>query len=269
MEAFLGDHGLGCLTLLPLPIALLVVGLGAVAAGGFAFLFAGSFFACCGGLMVLITVDRGLGSVEPVEVVGHHWSRRIDIEELQLVEDEDWCDDLPADARVLERHEKFHHRDRRIGPDRDIYEDWCVYEVPEWREVDHEEASGDGLSPAPRWPEVNVDGCSRIGCRRPGDTHESLEVRFEAVSGHTGEPWSCDEDDVRAWASWQPGDRGTLLVGGLMGTAYCGDLVRTSPPSPVPDLEPEPEPRPRPDKGRRERDAPRERPGGGRRGRRR
>ena len=268
MEEWLGDNGLGCLTLLPLPLALLVVLLGAVGAAGVAALFVGSTFACCGGLMVFAIVDRSLGTIERVEVVGHRWERVVEVEELTWDRDEDWCDQIPDDVRIIDVEERWHHRDRRIGPDKDIYEDWCTYEALLWKRVDELERSGDSTDPAPSWPAAPDDGCEREGCQRPGDREESLEVLFERVKGHEGDPWDCEMPHSKEWLGWHEGDEADVLVGGLGGRPYCSELTRRSPPHAAP--EPAPRERPDPD-GRPERrprpDRPRRGKGGKRRGR--
>jgi len=251
IEEFLGDQGLGCLTVLPRGCLVLLLlsggalGLLAVVAMG------GSFMACFGGLLVVAAIDRGLGSVTPVAVVGHRWERTVDVDELREERDDDWCDDIPDEARVIEVEERFHHREKRIGPDRDIYEDWCTYTVLEWKRVDEKVARGEGLSPAPTWPAVPDDGCAREGCRRAGDRDEQLEVLFEARSGHSGDPYSCDMDGYTEWAGWHEGDQGKLLIGGMLGAVYCGDLERTSPDHPPAQAPEEDAPRTRPDRGDR------------------
>ena len=233
-------------------MALVVVFVGGVATLGIAAVFGGAFFACCGGLMVFVALDQGFGTNATVEVTGHKWERTIEVEEYVRYSDDDWCDQIPANADVTRRKSKFHHRDKRIGRDKDIYEDYCHYDAYKWKVTDHEKKSGKSTSPPPSWPKVKDDRCKREGCQKPGDRKETLEVVFEKEKGHKGDPWDCRMDDESEWKSWDKGDRATLLIGGITGAPYCTELKRKSGSSkPKPTPKPSPSPKPKKRKKRR------------------
>jgi hypothetical protein len=221
INEFLGDRGLGFLTLLPTGCTLLlavivgpivvVVVLGAV----------GLVMGLVGALLGVVALDHTSGSRQLVQVVGHQWERSIAVEEVRVEQDSDWCEDVPSDAEVVSRREELHHRERRVGPDRDIYKEYCTYEEMVWKKVDTVKRSGTGTKPAPAWPVAPDDGCRTRGCRRPAKRVDKLEVLFKRPKKHKGKPWSCDMDSVGEWQSWRKGDQAKMLVGGLTGTSYC------------------------------------------------
>ncbi len=231
IREWMGEMGLGCLTWLPLPVVFGGGGLLAILVtivGGFAALFfGGSFLACCGGTLAIIAVDRATGSVQSVEVVGHQWERSIYIEEVVIKEDDGWCHSMPNDAVETSRREKMHHREKRLGRDRSIYEDWCEYRVAEWDYVPPLRASGDDTNRV--WPDIGKTDCTKVGCRKETRRKEELEVVFDRPSGHSGSPWTCRMDNESEWTSWGKGDKATLLVGGAVGMPFCDQLSRLSP----------------------------------------
>jgi hypothetical protein len=246
--------GLGCLTWLPLPVVFggggLLAVLAAFVASIAAVVFGGTFLTCCGGGLVLLAIDRATSSVQSVEVVAHAWERKIYIEEVVVKEDDGWCHSMPDGAIETDRREKFHHREKRVGRDRSIYEDWCEYRIAEWDRVDPLQRTGDDTKPA--WPELEPTGCTKVGCRKETRRAETLEVEFDRPSKHSGPPWRCKMDNESDWLSWGTGDRATLLVGGVVGAPYCDQLVRVGtarrPPASSPKPEPKPGPKPTPRK---------------------
>jgi len=172
-------------------------------------------------LLGMVAFDHTSGSQQVVEVVGHRWERSIEVDEVRMERDSDWCEDVPRNAEVVSRREKFHHRERRLGPDRDVYKEYCSYEEEVWKRVDSVKRSGKGTQPSPSWPVAPDDGCSFQGCQRPGKRRDKLEVLIKRPKKHKGDAWGCDMDSVHEWESWKKGDQAKVLVGGLTGTAYC------------------------------------------------
>jgi hypothetical protein len=225
LEEWLGDNGLGWLTLLPLPllVALVVLVGGPVVVLGFglAAVMTVVSVGCFGSLLLVVALDVGLGTNVDATVSGHTWERTVAVEEKREVQGEDWCDDLPPDARVHSRKRKFHHRDRRVGPDIDVYEKWCTYTAMAWEEVDTKVAKGKGLRPGPKWPKIGSGRCDRKGCKRAGDKEETYAIQFQSKRGG---PWSCDLKDQAAWSGWSEGEGLRVLIGGVLGEPHCDTL---------------------------------------------
>ncbi|MCA9494662.1 MAG: hypothetical protein KC621_32260 [Myxococcales bacterium] len=214
--------GLGCLGL----PALVVVGLIVV----------------CAGLFCLFSRS----SPTEVKVTGHEWSRQIAIEKLSTTQDSAWCDSLPKDARAVTRSRK--EKGSRKVPDgqtcktvnedqgdgtfktrqdcktkyrnEPIFEDWCTFSVDRWKEARTEKAGGKSLTPAPSWPKVKVDGCSRVGCTREGKRTETYTVRFTDADGKAQ---SCNLAESK-WRSMAVGSRWKASKGMVTGGLSCSDL---------------------------------------------
>ena len=222
MERFLGDAGLGCLTLLPAPLAVLVLLGGWLLVSGLAGLMVLGCVACFGGMLALVGLDYATGHEEHVRVTGHSWSRSVAVEVLVADEDDGWCDDVPDDAEVIRRESRFHHRDRRRWlPDVDVYEDHCVYRTWRWRVEDEVVDEGTGTRLPRGWPVAPDDGCEREGCRRPGRRTEELHVVLD-------DGYRCQIHDRAQWRGWTKGDEATVVVGGLGGRPYCATLTAVS-----------------------------------------
>lgn len=217
---------------------------------------AGGLFGCggCGALfvvgilalIVLMCVAGMWREPADVTVTGHAWERSIEVEKLQTVKDADWCDQKPSGAKELSRTQK--ERSKREVPDgqtcktvnvdqgdgtfrkdekctpktrkEPVMADWCSFEVDRWKTERTERASGTGLSPAPSWPKVTVDGCQRLGCTRQGKKTEKNLVLLEEADGTRQE---CDVSEAR-WASMAVGSKWTGSKSVLGGSLSCGDL---------------------------------------------
>ena len=167
----------------------------------------------CFGVFAFSIVEKTTGSVKTVKITGHTWERKIDVEEVVKDWDEDWCSKVPKNATITDR---WTDRSDRLKRER------CEYWTPEWDEVDSVKKSGTGLKPKPSWPRVRDDGCSKLGCQRPGDKHETYEVLFDHPSGREAD---CDLD-AKDWRSWKKGDKAKIHIGGIIGTPYCDTMRR-------------------------------------------
>lgn len=174
---------------------------------------------CCFGCAGLGTYDQAAAAPELVHVTGHRWERSVGQEELRTVSDEDWCDDIPTDARVLSS-------ERRWNSTRDLQDDWCTYEEDVWSETARPTLTGatpDDLA----WPEVADDGCTHVGCQRPGSRRSTYTLEIERAS--TGEADTCDLDEAE-WAAWRQGEAGVLPYGAVLDEPSCSRLRRPEAP---------------------------------------
>lgn len=181
-----------------------------------------------------------------VRVTGHSWERTVGIERLEATSSSDWCDRMPRDAYSVSRSQRKRDtrkiRDgetcRTVNRDNgdgtfstrqscsptyryeDVYDAWCSYSVDRWRKARSAVASGKGLSPAPTWPDVRVDGCSRRGCTRRGARRGSYFVHL--VDGD-GEKVDCDLDEG-AWSRMTVGSRWKAQKRVLLDNVVCRDF---------------------------------------------
>jgi len=174
-------------------------------------------------------------------VEGHQWSRTIDVERLQAVNDESWCDQMPSDAYSVSRHRE--KRDTRKVPDgqdchtRDvdrgdgtferrqecttryreepIYDDRCRYTVDRWRTARTLRKQGARPEDPPVWPEVQLANGERQGPRK-----ESYLVRFGMPEGKTSE---CSFKEPK-WRSFTAGAKVKAKARVLTGGMDCSSL---------------------------------------------
>ncbi len=183
-----------------------------------------------------------------VQVAGHSWERSIAIEEYRSVEEDAWCDEMPAGAHDVSRSEEVRsHKKVEDGEDctvkkKDqgdgtfkeieeckprykevpVYDDKCRYEVERWTKDRTVDASGAALSDAPAWPTVKLGKQGTcIGCEREGAKSERYTVHF---SGEGGEDLSCDLPQS-AWSGYAVGSRWTGEVGVVTGKLDCDTLA--------------------------------------------
>lgn len=175
----------------------------------------------CLGAAGLVVADRRDTTEVTVRVQSHEWRRTIGIEELERSRDEDWCADVPDDARVLTRREKLKDRDRVGRRTHSSYAEWCDYEVLRWSRERAAEASGEGVSPEPHWPDVPIETCATEGCRRSGDRDERYTLVI--VEEATGEERRCYPDEA-SWRAFADGTRAVLPVGSWLGIPQCDEL---------------------------------------------
>lgn len=159
---------------------------------------------CC--FMTTHTEDAS-GRVEAVE-----WTRSIGVEALVPVEHQTWYDDIPSGAAVGTCTQRVRSTQDEPVPgarevcgtpytvdtgtgygqvvqdcEYEVYDDYCSYTVPEWREMDRLILSGDDFYP--RWPDtssINSD-------QRRGRQEASYEILF-SVDGENYSFTTSDED---------------------------------------------------------------------------
>lgn len=159
---------------------------------------------CC--FMTTHTKDAS-GRVETVE-----WTRSISVEALVPVEHQTWHNDIPAGAVVGTCTQKVRSTQDEPAPGAkevcgtpytvdkgtgygevvqdckyEVYDDYCAYTVPEWREVNKLVSSGADFYP--HWP----DTASVRSDQRLGRQEESYKIFF-SVDGEDHSFTTSDED---------------------------------------------------------------------------
>ncbi len=190
---------------------------------------------CGAGLLVValvVAVAAFLMRTRPetATVQAHAWKRAIAVEKYELARDAGWCDALPSGAKVTDRTKKkrstrkvqdgqdcttrnvdqgdgTYRQEKDCQPryrEEPVLDDWCAYTVPRWVVDRTREASGNGLSPAPAWPEVRVKKCgaTRVGCEREGQRTSSYTLTLRFADGDTD---TCEVPEGR-WKSLKDGD---------------------------------------------------------------
>jgi Zn-finger nucleic acid-binding protein len=207
------------------------------------FLLGGALVLCCAAGAVATLWKKDV----TVTVTSHAWSREVDVEALQAVQDEAWCDAKPGDAyAVSSRREQRSTRKLADGEDcqtRDVdrgdgtferrqeckpryreepvYDDRCYFTVDRWKKQRTETARGAGTQPAPQWPQVRLSRTGAgLGAEREGPRREAyvLELR-----GSDGAPYSCTVP-LSTWQALADGATRPVRVGVLTGAVDCGQL---------------------------------------------
>ena len=148
------------------------------------------YIAGAAALITLIMVFIYSGRELELEVVGHSWSRTIEIEQFSEVREWGSCDAMPADAKLMSSRRQSNE---------------CQYRVNKWHTVDEAKAEGQGLTPAPTWPEVTLTWTGPgdcIRCEREGLSFERYEVSFS----HDDDTTTTCEFEREIWASIAVGD---------------------------------------------------------------
>lgn len=184
----------------------------------------------------------------PMTVTAHTWSRELDVERLEAVREDAWCDALPAGAhavtrsrqqrstkrvangeecstRDVDRGDGTFERRRECRPtyrDEPVYDDRCTFTVERWRTQRSEVAKGRGLTPLPHWPEARLGhaGCATLGCERAGSRRERYDLELQ---GPDGKPYRCTVPQER-WLRVADGTKRALPVGVLTGHPECAGL---------------------------------------------
>jgi hypothetical protein len=180
-------------------------------------------------------------------VTGHRWERSIDVEVFGPVSESAWCDALPAQARNVTRSREQRGsnkvqdgedctsrdvdrgngtfvRKRECTPrykSEPIYDDKCRFQVDKWSTTRALERKGEGLSPAPAWPDVSglrTGAC--VGCEREGGRRESYTLFLKL---HDGAQKDCTLPAAR-WQQLEDGKQVTAQVGVVTGSVDCESL---------------------------------------------
>lgn len=183
---------------------------------------------------------------EPLEVVGHSWSRQIEVERLMTVAEEAWEGSVPSDARVLSSHrEKYRtdkiqtgtrqvktgsrdlgngyfedvYTDQPVYEERPVYKNKIRYEVDRFRPVRTEKAEGRDKNP--RWPPVSLLREEREGARR--------EIYTLLLKGKDGEK-TFDLSDPARWSAYEVGQQVRAQI------RAAGSVAEIEPPGGTPPL---------------------------------
>ena len=210
----------------------------------------------CVGIIVLVLVaivaffflNKMLAVEDDVEVAGHQWERSIVIETFQPVKRTAWEDEVPSkgrnvtckeavrdtkkvkdgkkcDIRKVDNGDGSFSEVKECTPtyrEENIMDDQCTYEVDTWEKTDTRKASGKGLSPAPKWPDLKLTRTGKCrGCQRAGDKSEQYQVQLKRLKD--GEVHTCDLSENR-WKSLESGQRFVATFGGLSGGMDCSSL---------------------------------------------
>lgn len=184
-----------------------------------------------------------------LRVAGHQWQREIVIERFGPVKESAWCDQLPAGVHAVSRHREQRSTkkvqdgqtchtekvDRGNGTyvekkickpkykKTPVYDDKCDYMVNRWSSARTLKAAGDGVSPAPHWPEVSLARTGQcVGCEREGKRSEKYIVRF-AMPGKKGTA-ECTFDNAAKWSAFKDGSRWKGNVSVVSGALSCDSL---------------------------------------------
>ncbi len=177
-----------------------------------------------------------------LRVASHQWQREIVVERFGPVKDSAWCDELPTGAQSVSRHrekrstkkvedgQECHTEkvDRGNGTyaekkickpkytETPVYADKCDFMADRWSSARTLKAAGNGVTPAPHWPEVTLARTGQcVGCERQGKRSEKYVVRFQLPDKK--DTAECDFDDVAKWSAFKDGSRWkgkTSVVGG-------------------------------------------------------
>ena len=150
-----------------------------------------------------------------VEVVAKTWQLEIEIEQRVMESGSAWCDELPADAKILGRRSM----DKAVG-ERPAGSEHCRYTSPQWRRRWGIRNEGQAPTP-PRWPEpklarADADG---LGAERPGKRQQRYLLQLHDSSGHD---WSC-ELPLEQWHRVPPQASFRILVD-RWSVANCASL---------------------------------------------
>lgn len=204
-----------------------------------------------GGVAVLLLGTCVVGALWKKEVTatvrGHAWSRSIDIEALQAVNESSWCDGMPADAYAVSKSREQRSTkkvpdgetcttkdvDRGDGTferrevckpkyrDEPVYDQKCRYTVDRWRKSRAAVAQGDALSPEPQWPGFTLGRTGHcLGCEREGPHHERYVVKLEDQERKTHD---CEKPQA-VWQRFAVGATRPLKVRVMTGAADCDSL---------------------------------------------
>ncbi|MCK6577493.1 MAG: zinc ribbon domain-containing protein [Anaerolineae bacterium] len=181
-------------------------------------------------------------------VAGHEWERSIDIQTLSAVPGGTWCDSMPFDAYNISRsREQRSSRSIPVGEEcgvrridngdgtfserrecqtvyeeEPIYDDYCSFVTNQWVYARSVEQMGESLTDAPRWPLLQLNSGTCLGCEREGGRSESYAITLQAGD----KTYTCQVP----YAFWEQADVGSawnFKVSVITGRPDCGSLEPT------------------------------------------
>ncbi len=176
-------------------------------------------------------------------VTAHMWERAIGVEQFAELEESQWRDRMPSDARMPSCYRKqrstrkvdtgqedckTERKDNKDGTfeqvkkckpimrDEPVDDDWCTYRVRRWKPLEPVTASGTGLTPA--WPTANLppaQASASIGAKRQGKRTETLTLVFGDQR--------CEVSDA-VWKKYSDGQKVKVEVRASSGKLVCDSL---------------------------------------------
>lgn len=202
---------------------------------------------CCGGLGFFFFWKQEASFT----VAGHSWERTIEVETYKAAKKSDWKEDVPSKANDVRcsKEEKgskkvadgetcstkrkdngdgtFTEQEECRTKYKEVptYGEKCSYTVNDWVVTRTEDASGQGLSSTPAWPEVSIkgNGKARLGNEREGDREQTYTVLF---SGPEGKSYDCDFSNEGTWKGYTQGATYDGEIGVMSKAIDCGSLKK-------------------------------------------
>jgi hypothetical protein len=184
-------------------------------------------------------------------VTGHTWTREIKIEEFRTVNQSEWCNTMPSDARRVTRTQEVRSYKqipdgqdcRTVRVDRGdgtyserqecttryrkepVYDDKCHFEVDRWTYTRSATTQGSSLAQTPAWPEPKL---AQRGTRPDTLGNERMGPRVEHNFVHLvdaeNQPHQCDFPQQQ-WSGIGDGTQWTGEVGVITGMLDCQTLA--------------------------------------------
>ncbi|MDZ4770205.1 MAG: zinc ribbon domain-containing protein [Chloroflexota bacterium] len=182
-------------------------------------------------------------------LIGHTWERSIAIEQFSSVPDATWCDSIPGGAYAVSQSSR--QRSSRSVPDgeacsvrridngdgtfserrecsttyRDepIYDNYCSYTVDRWVYTRQIAQDGESLRDAPRWPLLQINAGTCLGCEREGERSEEYIIALQGADRQ----YAC----VVSYEFWQQAQLETqwnFKVNAFTGSPDCDSLQPAS-----------------------------------------
>lgn len=178
-------------------------------------------------------------------VVGHQWERSINVEQFSAVRDQAWCDSMPGGAyNITQREEQRSSRSvpageecgiRRIDngdgtfserrecttvyEEEPIYDNYCSFTVNRWVYARAISQEGLSLQDAPRWPLLQLNTGSCIGCEREAGRAETYVLVLQSGD----QTYRCDVS-FDLWQQAQEQSNWNFEVSVVTGQPNCGSL---------------------------------------------
>lgn len=190
-------------------------------------------------VVVIILIILALTKKEAVSgtVQNIAWERIVEIQALTDVNRSDWKDEIPADARIGDCVEKFHHEQDNPAPQStevcgtpytvdtgsgvgevvqdcvyQVYAEYCDYTIKDWTTIDR--VSLDGTDMNPVWPNLNL-----ASDQREGERTEKYTIVFGTNDGI----YTYITTDYRLFLECRPGSEWILSINTF------GDIVDLEP----------------------------------------
>jgi ribosomal protein L40E len=168
----------------------------------------------------------------PATVADARWERSIEVMEERLIAYSDWKDEIPSNAINLTCSDEVRTKQSEPAPDAEevcgepytldqgngmgrvvqdceyhIYDDWCSYEIYEWRVIEIHRNQGSDLFPD--WPAFVLSPG-----QQEGDRNENYTVTFRAENERK---YSYSPKNVDQFSQFIPSSAWLLKVNGLGG----------------------------------------------------